>query len=398
MCMGSDRRTPVQSTIPLSAPEFSGREWAYVKECLDTGWVSSAGSFVDRFENEVARRAKVPAAVATVNGTAALHVALLVAGVAAEDEVIVPSLTFLAPANAVRYVGAWPVFLDVEARHWQLDPDRVESFVLNGCEWRNGALVDRATGRRVRAIVPVDLLGHPADMDAIREVAARRDLVVIEDATESLGAEYKGRPIGTASDVACFSFNGNKIVTAGGGGAIVTSRLDWARRARYLSTQAKDDPVEYVHQEIGFNYRLTNLAAAVGLAQLERLDEYVERKRRIAAAYTRAFGGVCGLASQEEARWARSTFWLYTLLVDEAAFGVGSRALMRRLADAGIESRPLWQPGHRSPAHAKSVSPPCPVADRLHAVALSLPSSVGLTSDEQERVVDAVLSIGASAA
>jgi perosamine synthetase len=393
--MGSERRSSLAAVIPLSVPEVTGHEWTYVKECLDTGWVSSAGPFVDRFECELARRVDAAHAVATVNGTAALHVALLVAGVSPGDDVIVPSLTFIAPANAVRYAGAWPVFLDAEPRFWQLDPNRLADFVAKECRWHDGALINMATGRRLRAVLPVDLLGHPADIDAIREVASSRDLTVIEDATESLGARYKDRPVGSRADAVCFSFNGNKIVTSGGGGMIVTGRGDWAARARYLTTQAKDDPIEYVHREVGFNYRLTNVEAAIGLAQLERLDEYVERKRRLAANYRRALASVPGLTCPEEASWARSTFWLYTVLVDGSAFGTGSRDLMRRLADAGIQSRPLWQPGHRSPAHRESVSPPNPIADDLHARALSLPSSVGLTPVDQQRVIDAVLSIHA---
>jgi perosamine synthetase len=395
--MGSESRSLPAVTIALSVPEVSGHEWAYVKECLDTAWVSSAGPFVGRFEHEVARRAETAHAVATMNGTAALHVALLVAGVTPGDEVVVPSLTFLAPANAVRYIGAWPVFLDVEPRYWQLDPDRLADFVNKDCRWQDGALRNAATGRRVRAVLPVDLLGHPADLDAIRQIASIHDLAVIEDATESLGARYKDRPVGTLADAACFSFNGNKIVTAGGGGMIVTGRGDWAARARYLTTQAKDDPIEYVHGEIGFNYRLTNVQAAIGLAQIERLDEYVERKRRIAATYRAAFADVAGLACPNEAPWARSTFWLYTVLVDAAKFGLGSRGLMRCLGDLGIQSRPLWQPGHRSPAHRESVSPASPVAEDLHARALSLPSSVGLTAADQQRVIDAVLSARAGA-
>ena len=216
----------------------------------------------------------------------------------------------------------------------------------------DGVLRDLRTGRRVRALLPVDILGHPVDMDPLLELAAEYGLVVVEDATEALGATYKGRPAGNLGDLGCLSFNGNKIITAGGGGAIVTDRADWADRARYLTTQAKDDPLEYVHEEIGFNYRLTNVQAALGAAQLEQLDEFVAAKRRIADTYERAFRDVPGITCMSQAPWAESTYWLYTILVDEAVCHIGSRGLMRHLESVGIQTRPLWQPLHRSPAHS----------------------------------------------
>ncbi|HUQ86848.1 MAG TPA: LegC family aminotransferase [Vicinamibacterales bacterium] len=380
--------------IPLSVPLVGGNAWAYVKECLDSGWVSSAGEFVTRFEHEVARRAGRPHGVACTSGTAALHLGLLVAGVQPGDEVIVPALTFAAPANAVRYLGAWPVFVDIEPDYWQLDPQRVRDFVERACDWRDGALVNKTTGRRVRAVLPVDLLGHPVDIDALLEVARSRELPVIEDATETLGARYRGAPVGAAADIACFSFNGNKVVTAGGGGVLVTDRKEWAARAKHLSTQAKVDPVEYVHDEIGFNYRLTNIQAALGVSQLELLDEYVTAKRRIAERYSEAFAAVPGIHTMHEAPWAESTFWLYTPLIDAAAYGADSRALMRHLTSLHIQSRPLWQPLHRSPAHAGSPAADAPIADRIAAAALSLPSSVGLTTADQDRVIHAVVARG----
>jgi perosamine synthetase len=238
-------------TIPLSVPEINGNEWEYVKECLDSNWVSSAGPFVERFEQMVADYVGTQHAVATVNGTAALHLALLVAGVQPDDEVLVPALTFIAPANAVRYAGAWPVFIDAEPAYWQMDAEKVMNFLEHRCAWANGELRNKNTGRRVRGILPVHILGHPCDMDPIVDLARKFRLVVIEDATESLGALYKERMVGHLGDVACFSFNGNKVITTGGGGMIVTDNEAWAERARYLSTQAKDNPVEYIHNEIG---------------------------------------------------------------------------------------------------------------------------------------------------
>ena len=376
--------------VPLSVPEIRGNEWAYVKECLDTGWVSSAGAFVERFEREMARVSGADHAVATASGTAALHVALAVAGVRPDDEVLVSALTFIAPANAIRYLGAWPVFIDAEPAHWQMDGRRVRDFLADGCVLRDGALRNRETGRRIAAILPVHILGHPVDLDPILDLAREHGLPVVEDATESLGATCRGRPVGQLGDVACYSFNGNKLITTGGGGMLVTRHEAWARRARYLTTQAKDDAIEYVHHEVGYNYRLTNLQAAMGVAQLEGLADFLAAKRRIAERYTAALRDVPGLAPMREAEWARSAWWMYTVGVDEAVFGRDSRALMRALDARGIQTRPLWQPLHRSPAHAGSPVASCPVADELNRVALSLPCSVGLPAADQERVIEAL--------
>ena len=373
--------------IPLCVPEIRGNEWRYLKECLDTNWVSSAGPFVDRFERMVAEYLGTSDAVATVNGTAALHIALLVAGVEPEDEVLVSALSFIAPANAIRYVGAWPVFIDAQPDSWQIDPQRVVAFLQEKCRWHDGTLYNKATGRRVRAILPVHILGHPVDIDPILEVARRFDVVVIEDASEGLGAKYKGRMVGHLGDIACLSFNGNKIITTGGGGMIATDNETWARRARYLTTQAKDDPVEFVHGEIGYNYRMTNVEAALGCAQLEQIDEYIAAKRRIAAAYTEALNHIPGLSTIREASWATSSFWMFTALVDEEQYGLDSRSLLRELAQIGIQSRPLWQPLHRSPAHSKYVAFHCDVAEGLYREALSLPCSVGVIGTDQERVI-----------
>ena len=391
---GGESRAPgapvPEGFIPLSVPEICGNEWAYVKECLDTGWVSSVGSYVERFEADMARATGTRFAVATVNGTAALHTALLVAGVAPDDEVLVSTLTFIAPANAIRYVGAWPVFIDADAATAQMDPARVEEFLERRCTWSAGRLVNRETGRRVKAVIPVHVLGHPVDMDPILTLARARGLKVIEDATESLGATYRERRVGQLADVACFSFNGNKIITTGGGGMIVTDDEALAKKARYLTTQAKDDAVEFVHNEIGYNYRLTNVLAAIGVAQLERLAEYVERKRRIAARYSEACAGIPGLTLLGEAPWARATSWMATARVDEKAFGVDSRALLRALEERRIQTRPLWQPMHLSPAHAGSPRCGGEVAEALNRECLTLPCSVGMTEPDQGRVIEAL--------
>ena len=382
--------------VPLSAPEIRGAEWRYVKDCLDTSWVSSVGTYVDRFERQLADVIGRRHAVATVSGTAALHVALLLAGVQPDDEVLVPALTFIAPANAVRYTGAWPVFIDCEPAYWQMDVARAVDFLERQCTWSGGELRNARTGRRVRAILPVHVLGHPVDIDPLLAIAAKFGLRVVEDATESLGAFYGDRAVGRLGDLACFSFNGNKLITTGGGGMIVTDDAQLAERARYLTTQAKDDAVEFVHGEVGFNYRLTNVQAAIGCAQLEQLEEYLAAKRRIAARYAEAFAVLPGVHAMPQAPWARSAFWLYTVLIDAAEFGRDSRQLLHALAEAQVQARPLWQPLHRSPAHRASAVGDYPVADRLYRDALSLPSSVGLSAVDQERVINVLTDAASS--
>jgi perosamine synthetase len=379
--------------IPLCVPQIAGNEWAYIKECLDTNYVSSVGPFVERFERDIAARVGTRYAVATTTGTAALHVALLIAGVRPDDEVLVSSLTFIAPVNAIRYAGAWPVFLDSEPDYWQMDPKRAIDFLETECRWTRGELRNKTTGRRVKAVLPVHILGHPVDMSPIVEVAQKYGLAVIEDATESLGAKYKEQMVGTLGDIACLSFNGNKIITTGGGGMILTDSEAWAQKARYLTTQAKDDPLEYVHNEVGYNYRLSNIQAAMGVAQFEKLAEHVAAKRRIAAAYTEAFRDTPGLTPMREADWAFGIYWMYTILVDEERFGMTSRELLRSLDADRIQARPLWQPVHLSRAHQSGPRLPCSVAERLNRDALSLPCSVGLTQEEQMCVIRAVTRI-----
>ena len=384
---------PSVGFVPLSVPEIHGNEWEYVKECLDTSWVSSAGSYVDRFEKSLAAETETAYAVATVNGTSALHVALLVAGVRADDEVLVSSLSFIAPANAIRYAGAWPVFIDAEPAFWQMDPQKLTDFLVRDCDWRDGALINRSTRRKVTAIVPVHILGHPADMEPIIAVSRKYGLKIIADATESLGSKYHGEASARYGDISCISFNGNKIITTGGGGMIVTDSEEWARRAKYLTTQAKDDEVEYIHGDVGYNYRLTNIQAAMGCAQMELLHEFVETKRRIAATYTKELSGVTGITTMPEPAYGFSTFWMYTILVDEASFGMSSRGLLAALARHQIQTRPLWQPLHRSPAHAGAFRTECPVSEKLNRMALSLPCSAGLTGEQQAHVVEQILHV-----
>lgn len=356
---------------PLHEPEFAGREWRYVKECLDTGWVSSAGAFVERFEKAAAARLGLEHAVAVSSGTAALHLALEAAGVGRGDEVLMPSLTFIATANAAAYLGAVPRFLDCEETTLGLDPDALEAYLK------------RKKGRRPAACVPVHVMGHPCRIDAIVRICSRYGVPVIEDATESLGSLYQGRPAGGFGLAAALSFNGNKILTTGGGGMIVTASARLARLARHLSTQAKKDPSIYLHDRVGYNYRLPNLNAALGLAQLERLSDMLRRKRRIAAWYRSALSGTRDLRLVWEPDGARSNFWLNTV---QASTPARAAALRRRLMDAGYESRPLWIPCHRQPMYRSLAAGPLPVTERLWRTCFNIPSSAALSRAAVERI------------
>jgi perosamine synthetase len=376
--------------VPLSIPEIRGNEWQYIKECLDTGWVSSVGEFVDRFEREFATAVGAKHAVAVVNGTSALHIALMIEGVEQEDEVIVPALTFVAPVNAIRYAGAHPVFMDVANDTWQIDTAKLAAFLEEECEIRDGVLRNRASGRRIRAVLPVHILGQPADITSIVALAERYRISVIEDATEALGGYAGNRHVGTFGATGCFSFNGNKLITTGGGGMIVTNDVTRARRAKYLTTQAKDDPIEFVHGEIGYNYRLPNVLAALGVAQLEQLEDYLAKKAAIAERYRAGLAAVPGISFITEAPGTRSANWLFTIRINEAEFGIGSRQLMAVLRERQIDTRPLWCPIHLLKPYESAQTYRIEVIPRLYKECLSIPCSVGLTEAQQTRVIESI--------
>ncbi len=379
--------------IPLSVPEIKGNEWDYVKECLDTNWVSYVGHYVNKFEEVMADYVGVQYAIATASGTAALHTALLVAGIQENDEVLVSTLTFVAPVNAIRYVGAWPVFIDSEPKYWQMDPNKVVDFLNQECRWKNGKLYNRLTGRQIKAILPVHILGHPVDINSIVEIARKFNLTVIEDAAESLGAKYYEKSVGDLGDISCFSFNGNKVVTTGGGGALLTNNEEWAVRAKHITTQSKQDSLEYVHDEIGYNYRMNNIAAAIGVAQMEQIDSFIDKKRQIASMYFEGLQDLADCSLMEEAKYAFSTFWLYTLLIHESAVDIDSRQVIRELQEFGIQSRPLWRPAHRQKMFQDCVYYGADCADSMNALGVQLPSSVGLQIEEQEYVIQTLCSL-----
>jgi perosamine synthetase len=377
--------------IPLSVPSLEGREKAYLEACVADNWVSSVGPFVTAFEAEFARQVGAGHAVACASGTAALHLALLAAGVGPGDLVLVSTLTFIASVNAVRYVGADPVLVDAHPGDAQMDLDLVEDFLERECLTRDGVCRHRASGRRVAAVLPVHILGHGVDLPRLLEVADRHHLALVEDAAEALGVRVAGRAAGTFGRLGCFSFNGNKTITTGAGGMVVTDESALAVRVRHLSEQAKRPGGEYVHDEIGYNYRMSNLHAAVGLAQMERLPDHLTRKRAIAARYAEAFTGLPGLGWIGPGSTVEGAWWLFTITLDPDVAGVTARELRTALEKLKIDSRPLWQPIHLSPAHAGGLRLGGAVAERFHDRALSLPSSVGLSPDDQDRVVAGVL-------
>ena len=383
-------RNRESSPIPLFVPTLSGNEWAYVKQCLDTNWISYLGPFVTRFETDLAAAAGASGCAAMASGTAALHIALIMADVEAESEVIIPAITFVAPANAIRYVGAWPLLIDASQRDWQMDTAKLADFLAQGCQARNGQLYNRSTGRRVAALMPVHLLGDLCDVDEVAALAARYDLPLIEDAAECVGATYKERGFAAPNchlpasrRWVCTSFNGNKIVTTGGGGAVLANDPALAAHAKHLSTTAKSRALEFFHDEVGYNYRLTNVSAAIGVAQLEKLDEYRARKRAIAERYRQGFTGDDRITLHPRSRHADPTYWLYTVRLHQPALPV-----VHKLNEVGIQCRPLWTPIYDLPAFSgKVMAPDCEVAAQLHETAISLPSSVSITDQEIDHVV-----------
>lgn len=364
--------------VALHEPAFEGREWEYVKDCLDTGWVSSAGQYVPRFERALCDYTGSPFAIAVVNGTAALQVALRLAGVEAGDEVLIPTLTFIATANAVAYVGAVPHFVDSEEATLGIDPDALAAHLATVAEMRDGACINRRTGARIRALVPMHTFGHPTRIDALVEICERHGLVLVEDAAESLGTTYRGRHAGTFGRLACLSFNGNKIVTTGGGGAILTADPELARRARHLVTTARVAHAwSFVHDEVGYNYRLPNLNAALGCAQLESLPAFVERKRRVAARYLEAFEGVRGARVVREPEGAHSNYWLNAVLLDRDA-ACQRDAVLAETNGRGIMTRPVWTLMHRLPMYAGAPRAELAVAEDIERRLVNVPSSATL--------------------
>ncbi len=364
--------------VGLHEPYFAGNEWLYLKECLDSTFVSSVGPFVDRFEAELAAYTGVKHVVAAVNGTAALHIALLLAGVHTGDEVLIPALTFVATANAVAYCGAIPHFVDSEERTLGLDAHALRDYLQHAAEIVGGQCINRATGRIIRAVVPMHTFGHAVDLDGVLAVARDFHLAVVEDATESLGTLYNGRHTGGFGLVGTLSFNGNKTITTGGGGAILTNDSALARQAKHLTTTAKrPHRWEYVHDMVGYNYRLPNLNAALGCAQLEQLPSFIEAKRRLFERYLEAFSPIPQTRIMAEPSGSRSNYWLQALLLDEAVAGQRV-AILAATNDAGYMTRPAWTLMHRLPPYQAAPKMDLSGAESIERRLINLPSSAKL--------------------
>lgn len=359
------------AAIPVFAPWLPDETARYVLDCIASGWISSIGKYVEHFEQQFARFCEAEHAVATCNGTVALHLALAAIGIGPGDEVLVPGLTFVATANAVAYTGATPVLVDVDPSTWTIDPDAAA----------------RAITARTRAIVPVHLYGHPADLDPLRALASAHRLRLVEDAAQAHGARYKGRRVGALGDVGAFSFYGNKVLTTGEGGMLVTNDAAIAARARHLRGQALDPERRYYHAEIGFNYRLTNMQAAVGCAQMEQAGAILRRRAALAAAYDARLAGIRGIQTQPAAAWAEPICWMYSILIDPGTFGLTRDEAADALRQRGIETRPFFVALHDLPPYRR---PPLPASAALAASGLNLPSGNTLTAGDLDRVCRAL--------
>jgi dTDP-4-amino-4,6-dideoxygalactose transaminase len=375
------------SRIYLSPPDVGPDERRILLDAFDSNWIAPLGPDVDAFEREVADRVGVGHAVALSSGTAALHLALLLAGVGAGDEVLVPSFTFVATASAVVYLGAQPVFVDSDSATWTLDPTLVETELDTRA----------AAGRLPAAVVTVDLYGQAAEYDRLEAACRRHGVPLVEDAAEALGSTYRGRAAGTFGQSAVFSFNGNKIITSGGGGMLVTDTGALADRARFLATQARDPFPHYEHSAIGFNYRLSNLLAAVGRAQLGRLDHHLARRRHVNDVYRRELSELPGLTFMPLADYGQSNHWLTCLTIDPHEFGADRESIRLALEDVDIESRPTWKPLHLQPVFADARRVGGSVCADIFERGLCLPSGSALTDGDLERIIDVVTATGARA-
>ncbi len=391
--------------IPVNEPLLAPRTLRYVSDCVRSGWISSAGSYIGKFEAAFADYLGLAQAVTTTSGTTALHLALAALGLGPGDEVVIPSQTMIAVPYAILYTGAKPVILDVDRATFNLDPGRLERFLKKGCRYdrRTRALRNKATGRRVRAVLPVHLFGHPCAMAEILGLAGELGLDVIEDAAEAHGAAYRfgGRKAprfcGAMGRIGCFSFYANKILTTGEGGMVVTDDEALAEKARRLKDLAHAPGRRFLHTELAFNYRMTNVQAAIGLAQLESIDRFIALKRRMAEAYGKRLAGVEGLTLPAEKPWARSVYWMYAVVVEDG-FGMPRDALMARLKERGIDTRTFFIPVHRQPVFAADpdyADADCPVADDLGRRGFYLPSGLALKPAQIKAVCDAVKEIRA---
>lgn len=368
--------------VLLSGPNMGGNVWKYVKDCLDTGWVSSVGAYVDQFEKMSAEYAGTKYAVATSSGTTALHIALLLAGVNENDYVITNNVTFVATCNAIKYTGAHPILIDADKQNWQMDLDLLETFLIENTEQKNGACHHKKDGKRIPVLMPVHVLGNICDMDRLLSLAKNHNITVIEDSTEALGSFYKSKHAGSFGLMGTFSYNGNKIITTGGGGMIVTDDELIAKKAKHLTTQAKSDSFEYIHDEVGYNYRLVNVAAAMGVAQMEQLPDFLQRKKQIISFYKNELLGIGDIGFQHVDDNVNPNWWMPTIKTSR------QKEVLKLLNENKFQSRPFWVPMNRLIMFKDDLYiTQNDNSGKLYHTCLSIPCSTNITDEQLEGVV-----------
>lgn len=377
--------------IPLSVPFLNGNEWKYVKDCLDTGWISSAGSYVNQFEQQVAAYAGAKYGIACMNGTVGLHIAQMLSGVSTGDYVIAPNITFIATLNAIKYTGASPILIDLNPKTWQMDLNLLESYLKeNTIEKEVEGIFysfHKLTDKRIKAIMPVHVLGNMGDMHHLQEIATTFHLDIIEDSTEALGSLFKGKHAGSFGKFGVFSFNGNKIISTGGGGVIVTNDEELAKKAKHLTTQAKVSAMEYIHDEIGYNYRLVNVLAAIGVAQMEEFPVLLENKKRMDQFYRSELSGIGDIEFQLVSPDVKANCWLFTFKTQHM------RELLSYLNDNGVQSRPFWVPMNQLEMFKEDIYVSMDDhSNQVYQTSISIPSSAGITLAEMETVVKTIKS------
>lgn len=367
--------------ISVCTPTLKGKEWEYVKECLDTNWISSKGRFIEEFENKFADYLGVKYGTTTTSGTTAIHLALASLGIEKGDEVIIPAFTMMGSMFPIIYQGATPVLVDSEPDTWNMDVEKIEEKIT----------------KKTKAIMPVHIYGHPCDMDPIMDIAEENELYVIEDAAEAHGAEYKGKKAGSFGDISCFSFYANKIITTGEGGMLLTDNEEIYEKAKMLKDMAFTKERRFLHHEIGYNYRMTNLQAAIGLAQLEKIDEYVTARRRNARLYNELLKNIEGITLPIEKEDSKNVYWMYSILIDMEKFGMSRDDLEKKLKNDGIETRPFFVPMHQQPLLKKLglfKGEEYPNAENISREGINLPSSSSLKYDEIEFLCSLIKNIG----
>jgi perosamine synthetase len=375
--------------IPLSVPYLNGNEWKYVKDCLDTGWISSAGSYVNQFEDQIADFVGAKYGIACMNGTVGLHIAQILAGVKSDDYVIAPNVTFIATLNAIKYTGASPILIDIDPKSWQMDLDLLESFLKQNTLIKEAEGVfhsyHKTTNKRIKAIMPVHVLGNIGDMKKLMHIAAKFHLDVIEDSTEALGSYFQKKHAGSFGKFGVFSFNGNKIISTGGGGVIVTDDEELAKKAKHLTTQAKVSSIEYIHDEVGYNYRLVNVLAAIGVAQMEEFPTLLANKRKMDHFYRTQLTGIGDIEFQAVSKDVAANCWLFTF---KTKF---MRQLLSFLNENGVQSRPFWMPMNQLEMFKDEIFVSNGnQSDKVYATSISIPSSAGITLEEMETVVNKI--------